>query len=112
MITPRKGTETGHHMNVVHVSTTLTNHVQTTINRHCQTCNNRRKVSKHPIGLKVCSRCGQAINQMFLSHDIQLNDIKGWNKKMKQQWITRIDQLGLYVPVKPKVSTIATPKVP
>ena len=104
MITSRKGTETGHHMNIVHVSTKPTNDVQTTIYRHCQACNNRRKISKHPIGLRVCADCMQPINQLFLSHNIQLKDIRGWDKETKQQWIAKIDQLGLFVPAKARLS--------
>src|SRR5260370_32903573 len=99
-------------MKIVHVSTTpaKSSRVETTIYRRCQTCNNRMKIFKHRIGLKVCSNCTQAINKMFLSHNIQLKDIQGWDAETKQQWITKIDQLGLYVQAKPRVSKIKTRK--
>ena len=68
MRTPRRGSETGHYMHMTRFRSGLYPiRQETTIYKRCQVCNNRRKLSKHPLGLKVCPSCTKAINEMLLS---------------------------------------------
>jgi hypothetical protein len=99
MITPRRGSETRHYMHMTRFRSGLYPiRQETTIYRRCQVCNNRRKLSKHPLGLKVCPICTKAINEMLLSQNVQLQGISQWDDEKKQEWITKVDQLGLYKP--------------
>lgn len=98
MITPRKGTETGHHMRITDVSARLKNlpTYKAVVKKHCQTCNRREDLIQHPVGLRVCRSCNTEINAMLKECGLQLNELRSLSPIAKQDWIQAIDEMHLY----------------
>ena len=98
MAIPRKGTETGHHMRMIDVSTRLKNTPSYKLpsRKHCQTCNQRKKLMRHPVGLHVCASCTTQINSMLKGWGLQPHELRNLSPAAKQRWIQVIDEMHLY----------------